>query len=240
MIVMGHRGWSLAYPENTLAGFQAAIALEVDSIELDVHVSADDRVVVMHDADVKRTTGGTGKIREMTLDEIKRLDAGAWFGEEFRGAQVPTLEEVMDLAGGHAALAIEVKDPRETAATLNAAMVPLIRNYPHGVVVHSFDARYLRDFRREFPDVPAGYLCLASEGAVATAVEIGCPWIHASWQTVTEDLNRRMRDAGLSIMVWVARTEEDCREILDEMDVDAIGTDCPDVLIRLLKERGER
>ncbi|HUW56283.1 MAG TPA: glycerophosphodiester phosphodiesterase family protein, partial [Planctomycetota bacterium] len=83
MIVVGHRGWSQKYPENTLASFRGALDLGVDAIELDVHVTADDHVVVIHDEDVERTTDGKGPVREMTLAEVKTLDAGGWFDAKF-------------------------------------------------------------------------------------------------------------------------------------------------------------
>lgn len=240
VIVVGHRGWPLRFPENTLVGFKGALDLGVDAIELDVHVTKDDHVVVIHDEDAGRTTDGKGPVREMTLSELKKLDAGGWFGEEFAGERIPTLEEVMELVAGRIALAVEVKGPGETTDRLNAKLIPLVTGYPGDVIVHSFDAEYLRAFRRACPEIDTGYLCTASEKTLALAVEMGCTALHPAWQTVTGDLNRAIRDAGLKIMVWIARTEDDCREILSTLDVDAVGADCPDVLIRLLQEKAER
>jgi len=240
MIIVGHRGWLQKYPENTLASFKAALDLGVDALELDVHVTRDNHIAVIHDEEVDRTTDGKGPVREMTLAQLKRLDAGRWFDEHFRGERIPTLDEVMQLVAGKVPLAIEVKSPRETTDRLNEKFLPLLRRYPGKVVVHSFDAGYLRTFRALRPDIDTGLLCAASRKNLALAVELGCTAIHPAWQTVTSGLNRAIRRAGLRIMVWIARSESDCRKILSKLDVDAIGADCPDVLIRILRERGER
>ena len=240
MIVVGHRGWPQRFPENTLVGFKAALELGVDALELDVHVTKDDQVVVIHDETVERTTEGEGPVRGMTLAELKELDAGGWFDGKFAGERIPTLEEVMELAAGKVPLAIEVKPPAETIDRLNSRLIALVKNCPGTVVVHSFDAVYLRTFRRACPEIDTGFLCLASEENLAFAVETGCTAIHPEWHSVTPELNRAIREAGLKIMVWIAQTEDDCRGILETLDVDAIGTDCPDVLIRMLQERGGR
>jgi glycerophosphoryl diester phosphodiesterase len=240
MIVVGHRGWLQKYPENTLTGFSAAIALGVDAIELDVYLTKDDRLVVIHDQDTDRTTGVPGSVRDMTLDEIRRLDAGRWFSSEFTGERIPTLDEVMELAAGKVALAVEVKPPGGTSGRLCEKLIPLVKSYPDDVVVHSFDANFLREFHALCGDVDTGLLCMATSGTVALAKEIGCTAFHPAWQTLTHELNVAARRAGLNIMVWTARSEEDCHAILDRLDVDAIGADCPDVLLKILRNEGER
>ena len=95
--VAAHRGWSAVYPENTMEAFKAAVELNVDQIETDVRITKDGELVLMHDAKVDRTTDGTGKVCDMTLAELKALDAGIKKGEQFRGARVPTFVEFMDL-----------------------------------------------------------------------------------------------------------------------------------------------
>ena len=92
-----HRGWRGKYPENTMLGFRMALTLDIDSIEMDVHMTKDYRVVVCHDANLARTTDKKGNIFEMTLDEVREADAGIKFGEEFKGEKIPTLEEFLEL-----------------------------------------------------------------------------------------------------------------------------------------------
>ncbi len=95
--VAGHRGLSSRFPENTLPSFQAALEAGLDMIELDVRMTKDDVLVVMHDDTVDRTTDGSGLIRSMTLEQVKALDAGIKFSEKFRGVRVPSLREFMEL-----------------------------------------------------------------------------------------------------------------------------------------------
>ena len=93
----GHRGWRSKYPENTMIGFRKALELDIDAIEMDVHMTKDYEIVVCHDPDLKRTTDTEGLIYQMTLKEVRRADAGIKFGEEFKGERVPTLEEFLEL-----------------------------------------------------------------------------------------------------------------------------------------------
>lgn len=122
-LTIAHRGASGSAPENTSEAFELALRQGMDALEVDVHLTADDHVVVMHDASVDRTTDGAGEIRSMPLAAIRRLDAGRWFGEQWRGARVPTLEDVIARFGDRALLDIELKggvtvhDPR-TGATV--------------------------------------------------------------------------------------------------------------------------
>lgn len=97
ILIVGHRGVRSLYPENTMSSFRAALELQLDLIEFDVQFTKDRHIVVCHDADIERTTDGHGLIRDMTLAELKRYDAGSWMSEEFAGERIPTLEEVLEL-----------------------------------------------------------------------------------------------------------------------------------------------
>lgn len=107
--VAAHRGWRTKYPENTMESFRAAEALGVDQLELDVRVTKDDELVVIHDPTVDRTTDGTGLVREKTLAELKALDAGIFKGEEFRGCRIPTFIEFMDFIKDHPTMTLDVE-----------------------------------------------------------------------------------------------------------------------------------
>src|SRR5512137_1822539 len=106
---MGHRGAPAEAPENTLASFQRAREAGAHGVELDVMLSADGQVVVCHDFWVDRTTDGRGRIRELTVAQLKTLDAGSWFGPQFAGERIPTLRQVVDWAGQDMLLNIELK-----------------------------------------------------------------------------------------------------------------------------------
>lgn len=108
----GHRGWRAKYPENTMLGFREALKLDIDAIEMDAHMTKDYQIVVCHDPDLSRTTDKSGKIYEMTLEEVRQADAGIRFGEEFRGEKVPTFEEFLQLMATRPdiRLMLELKD----------------------------------------------------------------------------------------------------------------------------------
>ncbi len=106
---IAHRGASALAPENTMAAFAMAVELGADAIELDLHVSRDGELVVIHDHTLDRTTDGEGPVHTRSLQELKRLDAGRWFGESFAGQRIPTLAEVLDRFSGKIPLALEIK-----------------------------------------------------------------------------------------------------------------------------------
>lgn len=237
MLVIGHRGWPKRYPENTLVGFQAAIDLGVDFIELDVHLSKDSHIVVMHDEDVSRTTDGRGSIRQMTLSQIKELDAGSWHSPKFKGERVPTLEEALELASGKVGLALEVKHPGETCQGLDRKLIRLLQDFPGDLIVISFDLDYLKEFKRKAAHIQAGFLCMAVEEMVELAAEARCDAIHPSWRGLDGSFTRAARHKGLAINTWTALHKRDCRAML-KLDVDGIAADCPDVLLKLLGRGG--
>lgn len=114
-----HRGWRGKYPENTMLGFRKALELDIDAIEMDVHMTKDYQIVVCHDANLTRTTDKSGFIYNMTLDEVREADAGIKFGEEFKGEKVPTLEEFLELMATRPDIKVlfELKDyPEELGA----------------------------------------------------------------------------------------------------------------------------
>lgn len=110
IVVISHRGEHLHHPENTLPAYQAAIDAGADFFEVDVRTTSDGQFVLMHDSDVHRTTNGSGKVRELTFQQIRALDAGAKFAPEFQGVKVPTLDEALSLAEGKAGIYLDVKD----------------------------------------------------------------------------------------------------------------------------------
>ena len=107
--VAAHRGWSSKYPENTLEAMTAALALDVDQLEIDIRVTKDDELVIIHDATVDRTTNGTGAVNEMTLAELKELDAGIKKGSEFAGIKIPTFIEFMELVKDHPTITLDIE-----------------------------------------------------------------------------------------------------------------------------------
>ncbi|WP_419877590.1 glycerophosphodiester phosphodiesterase family protein [Brevibacillus centrosporus] len=143
IIVAAHRGWKSAYPENTLLAFQQAIELGADMLEFDLRFSKDRVIMVIHDETVDRTTNGSGKVSDYTMEELKQLDAGGWFGKVYEGLKIPTLEELCDLLASYpdVLLNVEIK-PSPDAKEVADAAVSLLRE--RGILANcvftSFDA----------------------------------------------------------------------------------------------------
>jgi len=131
--IIAHRGASAQAPENTLAAFQLALDLQADGIELDVMLTGDQQVVVIHDEEVDRTTDGSGRVADMTLEEIRQLDAG-------QGEKVPTLSEVLDRFGGKLLINIELKNYTSIFDPLPVEVSKLIQSYDlvDDVLISSF------------------------------------------------------------------------------------------------------
>ncbi|HOZ48423.1 MAG TPA: glycerophosphodiester phosphodiesterase family protein [Candidatus Hydrogenedentes bacterium] len=137
--VIAHRGASAYAPENTLAAFELAIEQGADWFELDCYLSKDGKLVISHDRDVERTTDGTGYVQDLTLAELKALDAGSWFSPEFAGERMPTLGEALDLAKGRIGVYIEIKNSDDDKKLLNDIIQ----------LADSGDRRFSRAQRRE-------------------------------------------------------------------------------------------
>lgn len=154
--IIAHRGASGHAPENTLASFQKAIEIGVDMIELDVHLSADDSIIVMHDYKLSRTTNGTGEIADHSYQELKKLDAGSKFSSAFKGEKIPTLNEVLELVKGRCKVLIELKWPSSgNYAGLVKKVVETIRNQhaESWTILQSFETSYLQEAEQIAPDI---------------------------------------------------------------------------------------
>jgi Glycerophosphoryl diester phosphodiesterase len=168
-----HRGGMGAAPENTMAAFDMSASIPADYIELDVRTSRDGRLVVIHDDTVDRTTDGTGSVKEMTVSELRKLDAGSAFHRRFRGERIPLLEEVLNRYAGKIGLLIEMKEHDPEAASRLAEVLgryafalpqqravrpELAGDRRAGMIVQSFHLEFLNKFHRLRPDVPLALL----------------------------------------------------------------------------------
>ena len=224
MEIVGHRGACGLAPENTLRSFARAIELGCHRAELDVQVSADGVAVVMHDSTVDRTTDGCGAVGAFTLDELKRLDAGA-------GEKVPTLEEVMALCRHKIDLQIELKAKHSPA--LVAQLIEQAWD-PTKTVVTSFDLELLDEFAALMPSIPLGLLNRNADlDMIGVASTHHHRWICPRADIATADLVSRAHGSALKVYVYHVNQSEQA-ESLVRWDVDAIGTDHPEMVARLL------
>jgi len=149
-----HRGYSTNAPENTLPALESAFKAGADIAEIDVRMTVDGSLVLLHDAEVDRTTDGHGSLSSMTLAEVKKLDAGTWFDREFTGTVIPTLDEVLDWSRNRLALLIELKNyPQRDVAFINQFAATILRNNAeHFSIPSSFDHPTLSELHRRFPE----------------------------------------------------------------------------------------
>jgi glycerophosphoryl diester phosphodiesterase len=213
-LVCGHRGDCLYTPEQTMPAFVEAVRAGADAIELDVQWTKDQRMVLIHDWTVDRTTSSTGTVTEMTYAEIRACDAGSWFGPQFRGVQVPAFEEVLAFAAKHPRLLInvEIKNPQVTEAQARACLNALIAaGVANRTIASSFDPPALAAFRSVDPrgEIPSG---LISHGEPHTLEQIqasGGTYYMPRWWKLTKQRVVELRAAGIKIWLWPAVTEED-------------------------------
>lgn len=145
IIVAGHRGCKALYPENTIISFKKAIELGVDMIEMDLNLTSDKQLVVIHDNTLDRTTNGKGNVRDYTLEEIKKLDAGIFKGEEFAGERIPTFTEFLDLVSKEKNMYLNVEIKEKTHETVDLTIKELDKyNLLGKIVIACFDASIVR------------------------------------------------------------------------------------------------
>jgi len=201
-LVAAHRGTTVAAPENTLAGFRAALARGARALETDIQLSADGAVVVIHDARLDRTTNGTGWVKDHSLAALRTLDAGGWFSDQFRGVQVPLFDEVLALARGAAFLNIELKHGPIFYPDLEERAITAVRaaGMTEQVLFMSFDHQAVARAKRLAPEIPA----LIISGArlydpVAYVRTVGADGINQSWAWWTPDLIETFHAASLIV-----------------------------------------
>lgn len=204
-------------PENTLRSFVAAEQGGLDVIELDLHLSKDGALVVMHDTDVDRTTDGTGPIAEKTLEELRALDAG-------RGERVPVFEEV--LAAVRSPLQAEIKDVQAARAL---AEVMLGRDLVARVEVSSFHDEAIAEISRLVPGVRTALIASRyGTDIVDRAVEVGAATVCLNIRRITLEVVEHARKADLRIIGWVVNTQDHLR-LVRALQLDGATTDYPEI-----------
>ena len=234
-LVIAHRGWSDIAPENTLVSFEKALTLPVEATECDVHLTRDGHVVVMHDPTVDRTTNGSGAIAEMTLEEIRGLDAGSWKGSEYAGEKVPLLSELLALIRGKVLLALEIK-----AEEIPTQVVKEIRkaDATRDVAIISFSFETCQAVRAIEPRLPVCFLCLGVQpGDDAGAWELtekvlagGLQGMSCLHHGVTPELRRATKKRGLSLWAWTMDDEASLQAMID-VGVDTVTSNKPDLAL---------
>ena len=235
MHIVAHRGAAGIAPENTLASFREAIRHGADWLEFDVRLTGDGVPVVIHDPTLKRTTTGRGPVRSRTLGEIRRLDAGSWYDERFSGERVPTLDDVLKL-GSKTRLNIEIKSNCAPASEAAEAVWSRVRDggLQDRTLITSFDIDILKALRELDRQVPLGFPWQSGlRDPVRRALSLKCRMMLFEVGGLSEKKVRRCREVGLDVWVYTVNEPEEMQRVMD-LGVDALVTDRPDLLARLL------
>jgi len=240
--VIAHRGFSGRAPENTMAAFREAIAVGADMIELDVLLSRDGDVIVLHDETVDRTTPSAGRAADLGTTTLVSLDAGTWFDPGFAGEPIPLLADALDLVRDRILLNIEIKteavrdDPDEGIA---AKVIDLVRSRSMAdrVVVSSFDPRAITHLRSLAPELRTALLYSAdawqNRVPVEALLESGADGLNVSDRLVTPDLVAATHATGRPLAVYTVNDPARLRELVT-LGVDAVFTDRPDLFLEVL------
>lgn len=238
MLVIAHRGASGYAPENTMAAFRKAVAMGVTFIETDLHLSRDARLVAIHDDTLDRTTNGRGAVHEFSLADLRKLDAGSWFGSEFAGERIPTLEEILQFTKKHdVVFYLEVKPAGSWGG--EHALIGALRESGEipRVVVISFDPEILASLRKIEPTLMTGLLYESrSPEPLEKALQIGARQLAVRGDLASPALLKEAKRHDLQVVCWTVNHPAHMR-LLIEAGVDGIMSDYPDRLLELNRKR---
>ncbi len=222
MLRIGHRGARAYAPENTLASFKKALEINVDAIELDVRKTKDNQIIVIHDEDVKRTTNGEGLVGELTLKEIKELDAGD-------GEKIPTLDETLDFLGKKVIVFVELKE-----AGIEKLVLSIVcdKGLEKNVVIVSFLEGALKKVRELDKDIELGLIYAKHKNPLKTALELKANYLLALYRFTHTANVEKAHESGLKVVVWTINSPEEAAEYAKK-GVDGIASDKPDILLKL-------
>jgi len=236
---IAHRGASGHAPENTLVAFQKAVEMGAHMIELDVHLSLEQELVVIHDRLLQRTTGHRGSVGSAPLKVLKALDAGSWFNARYRGEKIPTLEEVFALIDNRVRLNIEIKKGLRAYPDLEKKLLDCLEGNPQNEppLLSCFDESILQRLRKLDANIPIGYLFEkgAADRVIRKALKLGAASVQGSARSVTEELIANAHSEGLKVYVYTVNEQEQMRHWIG-LGVNGIFTNYPDRLATLLRD----
>ena len=243
--VLGHRGICEKYPENTMLSFRKAIDLGVDLIEYDVNMTKDGQLVVIHDSEIRRTSDHSGLTRNYTLEELKSFDFGGYFGEEFKGLQIPTLSEVLTLVKNscpNLLMNVEIKDMTHETVDKTVEMLKQFGLADRSVIA-CFNAEIIRYTKTAFPEIrtqgfPGRYMINFTEETYDCMFGMGIP-IH--WGDDEASIRRDIafaKERGILAWLFTADTEESVKYCV-KLGADNITGNNPEIALTTLRALGK-
>jgi len=235
---IAHRGASSLAPENTFAAFDQALEAGADGIEFDVQLSRDNVPVIIHDERLERTTTGKGLVKELSLEELKALDAGSWFASDFKGAAIPTLEEVLTgYKDSCPIFDIELKNSNTAYPGLEAAVLEQVSRHSleSRVIISSFNADSLVACRRLNPAVRTGLIYLEEiEEPWHYIISLGCYSAHPLFFYLQNpEIMAGFKAHNTPLYPWTVNDPVQMEHLVSE-DVEAIITDLPQELAKII------
>jgi len=248
--VIAHRGFSGIAPENTLIAFQKAIEQQADMVELDVLLSKDGRVVILHDETLDRTTNGTGRIQDHDWEELSKLDAGSWYNEkisdeiDYTGEPLPLLSEGLDLMKGKILVNVEIKTEAyspELEGSIAQKTLALIHERGMGqqVIISSFDARVLGQVRQLDGDIQTATLYYDGShpelDPKSITDEVRSNGFNMAFKYLKADVVEACHKAGLPLAIYTVNSETPMRYALG-LGANALFTNYPDKMMKVMAE----
>ncbi|MCK8816858.1 glycerophosphodiester phosphodiesterase [Natroniella sulfidigena] len=233
MLKIGHRGAAGLAPENTEVAFKKAIKANLDMVEIDVQLSKDNQLIVFHDYDLRRIAGIKKKVSDLKLKELKKIDIGSWFSEQFAQERILTLAEVIELVKGQLQLNIELKILREDYQLVIKKLVKLLeeKSFSQDVIISSFNHQLIKSLKESNPGLKSAILVASLPvNPIRLIEDTGADGIHPHYLTVTEDLVAVIKEAGYMLNTWTVNQRAEIVR-LKELGVDGIMTDYPELLI---------
>ncbi|GAB6150009.1 glycerophosphodiester phosphodiesterase [Clostridium novyi] len=233
-----HRGFSGKYPENTLLAFEKAIELGVDGIELDVHLSKDNEMVIIHDENVSRTTNGEGYIKDLTYEEISKLDASYIYTGQYGFNKIPTLREYFELVKDKDVITnIELKTNIFEYPGIEQKVWELIQEYhlESKVIISSFNHFSVMRMRKIAPMLEYGLLSetwLIDAGNYVN--NLGIKYYHPIFRNLTDEIVKEIHQYGIKINTYTVNTEEDIKDMISK-DINIVISNFPDLVKEIIK-----
>jgi glycerophosphoryl diester phosphodiesterase len=234
--VIAHRGASAYAPENTLSSFLKAKQLGINWVEFDVMLSADDRVIVIHDETIDRTTNGSGKVSELTWPFLQTLDAGTWFDPVFSGEKIPLLSDVIKLLNQYQLNAnIEIKDLADRAElTVNKVLEVIEDHWDKNMnlpLISSFSLEVTQYVRKYSKTAKLGFLMREwLPDWQALCDQLNCISVHVNEKILTEERVKRIRSTDRAVLSYTINHRDRAQELFN-WGVDAVFSDCPDKIL---------
>lgn len=216
---IGHRGAKAYEPENTILSFKRALELGVNAVELDVRRTKDGEIVVIHDAEVDRTTNGKGLVSDLTLSEIKNLSTD-------KGEKIPTLEEALDFLNRKVKILIEVKEVGIEEKVLD---IVRRRGLEDNVIIISFHEEVLKRVRELSETIKTGLIYVKHKDPIGAAISLKAQYILPMYKFIYSYLVKKAHEKGLKVIAWTINTPEEAHKFAG-MGVDGIASDKPDIL----------